>query len=123
MPASRNFVVWIGNVGVSENPAGIVLVYKAGTPAVAVDLTGYEIVFRLTNAARVQILRKTSADAGITLDAVNGKITVPFTVAETRALRLGEVYQYEIEARITGSERTLLSGRITTAGGINDDAG
>lgn len=71
MVPRRDFVVQVGNSGVAENPDGIVLVLKAGTPPVPVDLTGSEIIFRATMGEK--IIRKSSATNAISVDALAGR--------------------------------------------------
>jgi hypothetical protein len=121
MIPSRNFTIWIGNTGTVENPSGIVFVMKAGSTPVPVDLTGSEIIFLVRNMSGGLVLRKTSANGGITLDALAGKITIPITAPETRLMQVGARLKYEVERRISGIERTVLTGELVPAGGVNDD--
>ncbi len=121
MIPTRAFRVWAGNSGTVENPAGIEIVLKAGTPPAPVDLTGSEIVFRAVLGSGV--IRKTSANGGITIVELEGRITVPITVADSRLMTAGDRWRYEIERRIGGSERTIICGELIAAGGANDDAG
>jgi hypothetical protein len=113
--ARRDFTIRAGNSGTTENPAGIVIVLKAD--GVAENLTGSVIVFRAVNVG-TEVLRKDSTD-GITVNATAGKITVPITVAESRALPPASLY--EIEQRLDGGQRTRLSGRLIVIRGVNDD--
>jgi|GEM_PF-2922799 hypothetical protein len=116
----RNFTIWIGNSGTAENQSGIVAVLKAGSPPAPENLTGVEIVFRATDGT--QAIRKTSADNGIALEPLAGRITIPISVAESRLFGRGRRWRYEIECRAAGAERTIMTGELIPAGGMNDDA-
>ena len=112
---TRDFTIIAGNSGTVDNPDGIVIVLKAdGSPE---DLTGSTIVFRAKNGS-TEVLRKDSTD-GITVDAEAGRITIPITAAESRALPPAS--RYEVERRIGSAQRTRLSGRLIVIGGVNDD--
>lgn len=116
----RNFTIWIGNSGTAENQSGIVAVLKTGSPPAPENLTGVEFVFRATHGA--QVIRKTSADNGITLEPLAGRITIPISVAESRLFGPAGRWRYEIERRAAGAERTIMTGELIPAGGRNDDA-
>ena len=120
MDRVRNFTIWIGNSGTFENQSGIVAIFKAGSPGVPINFTGAEIVFRATDGT--QAIRKTSADNGIALEPLAGRITIPITVAESRLFGRGRRWRYEIECRAAGAERTIMTGELIPAGGRNDDA-
>lgn len=116
-----NFSVRAGNSGSVENEAGLELILTAGTPPAPVDMTGDEIVFRVT-AHSTQVLRKTTA-SGITVNLATGRITIPLTVEDSRTLRAsGRTLTYDVERRpAAGGQRTILAGRISVVEGANDD--
>jgi hypothetical protein len=124
-----NFDVRAGNTGTVKNEAGLELVIKAGTPPAAVDLSGDTFVFIARQAPGSAVLFRKASDAegGIVVTALEGRVVVPFTVAETRGLWSGGgmvpvVLQYELERRrSSGSQRTVLSGKMTVLPGVNDD--
>jgi hypothetical protein len=125
-----DFEVRAGNTGTVKNEGGLEVVLKTGgaTPA-SINLTGEEIVFVVRASARSSVLlRKTSADGGVIVAPVEGRITVPFTVEETRALWGASsgtevTLQYELERRRSSPamQRTALSGKVTVLPGVNDD--
>lgn len=48
-------------------------------------------------------------------------VDVTYTVAQSRLIPSGSVASYELERRAGGIQQTVCMGRITAAGGINDD--
>ena len=89
---------------------------------VVVDLTGSEIVFIAETATST--IRKTTADGSLQMPSPpSGEVTLKLTPAETRMFAVGRLRsRYEIERRIGGSEKTLVSGCVVIEEGINDDA-
>ena len=67
-------------------------------------------------------LRKSSADAGLTLDPANGEIVWRPLPAETRLIPEGRIARYEWERRLPGGRQSIvLAGHLIGQGGINDD--
>lgn len=120
MTAQYNFTVRAGNSGSVENEAGLEVILTAGVPPVPVNMTGDTIVFRVMPGG-VQALRKTTP--AISVNITSGRITVPLTVEDSRALQAaGEVLTYDLERRpAAGGQRTILAGRVFVEAGSNDD--
>lgn len=123
-----DFEVRAGNSGTVKNESGLELALKAGTPPLPIDLSDSSFVLVVrASVNQPPLLRKTSeAGGGITVAAEDGRISIPFTAAETRALwgaAAGPkvVLQYELERRRPQSERTVLFGAVTVLPGVNDD--
>jgi hypothetical protein len=125
-----NFEVRAGNTGTVKNDAGLELILKAGVPPSAVDLAADEFVFTVRVAPDAQILlRKASSDGGIILTPAEGRVLVPFSVADTRRLWIATPgarslsLSYELERRRASPEmqRTVLYGTLTVIAGGNDD--
>ena len=95
------------------------MVFKLDTDTL-LDLTGAEVVLRIVHADGV--IRKTTADGGLTLDTVTSEVGVLLTPAETRSLTPASSPRYEMEVRSGSDEVTWLKGDITVLEGINDDA-
>ena len=114
-----DFHVKSGNTGTIENPAGLVVRLQddKGAPR---DLSGMIFVFFAHWSGKTHI-KRSSADGAITLDAIAGKITVPFGVKDFAAARAGQDIRYELEQRNNAEQRTILEGKITLEAGISDD--
>ena len=113
----RDFKIWAGNTGTVENPDGIVLRFRAGGDIE--DLTGSQFVIRAVNSVNgVEVLRK-NGDSGVVVDASEGTVTIPITLAESRSLPPRS--RYEIEQRLGATQRVRLYGAIVVLGGVNDD--
>lgn len=116
MPAGIVLKLWRGNSGTRANPDGIVIdVISGDEPA---QMGGTEIVFRVV-ANGVEIIRRSTADGGVLLDAAAGRVTIPISVADSRAIP--DQAQYEIEQRAGAEQRTILYGYFQVSGGVNDD--
>lgn len=121
-----DFEVRAGNSGTIDNPAGLVFVLRDSQGAL-VPVTGATFVFVCRPNARDAIaVRKTSENGGVVVDAAQSRITVPFTVADTRAMwgtaSSLATQMYEVERRDAGGvQRTVLFGKITVHPGVNDD--
>jgi hypothetical protein len=114
-----NVRIRAGNTGTVANALGLVAqILVADMP---VNLTGQTIVFRVIDEVGAQILRKDTS-TGITVDIPSATITVPITVAESRALAEAPLrLRYEMEQRATGMQRTFLQGDVFIEPGVNDD--
>jgi hypothetical protein len=94
-----------------------VTTWKAGTPAVAVDLTGctarMQARAKITDAAT--LLSLTTENGGIALGGTAGTVTINMTAAETAALTWkSAVYDLEIVFADT-TVRRLLAGSISVS--------
>lgn len=123
-----DFSVRAGNSGTVKNELGLEAVVKSGAPAVPVDLTGQEVVFVVrATPDRPPVLRKTSEDGGVVVNAIEGRVLVPLSAAETRAMMAGapngadRLLIYELERRGPDLQRAILYGRLTVLRGANDD--
>lgn len=116
------------SVGDGGNDLGIVLNLLVDSEPF--DLAGQDVIFRVM-AGSVEVLRKTTA-SGITVaagtdangaeSAVDNKITIPITVAESRTLHAaGAPLTYDVERRSGSGQRTIVSGNIFVEPGSNDD--
>lgn len=90
------------------------LVWKAGVPAVPVDLTGCSA--RMHVRTRVEspdvLLELTTGNGRIELGATGGEITLRLTAVETAAItRVRAVYDLEI-VQADGSVRRLTEGSV-----------
>ena len=104
-----------GNSGTVDNPNGFVLTFKPNGIDEE-DFTGAELVFvtKLINGTR---LEKLSADGGIIIDG--GKVTIPFTLADSRLLPAGGSVPYSLEWRKGAEQRERASGKIKVSRGAN----
>jgi hypothetical protein len=123
-----DFAVRAGNSGTVKHEIGLEVVVKAGTPPAPVSLVGQELVFLVREAPeRPVLLRKTSADGGIDVKPAEGRVLVPFSVADTRSLIEGaapgvdRALTYELERRSGNAQRVVLFGTLTVIRGANDD--
>ena len=67
---------------------------RTGSPTgPAINMTGYTATFRVWDAAGTQIVSLTIG-AGLTLDAVNGRVQVDLTPTQTRAIAAAD-YTFE----------------------------
>lgn len=91
------------------------LVYKSGSPATAVNLTGDSARMQArpsywSSAVTVEL---TSANGRITLGTTNGNITLVLTAAETAALAAGR-YVYDLELVSSGGQvKRIIEGILT----------
>ena len=123
-----NFEVRAGNSGTVKNEAGLEIVLKSGDPPLPVDLSDSSFVFSvLRDRGQPLTLEKTSeVGGGILVDADDGRVTVPFTSDDTRAMfgrssnPLVSVI-YQLDRIRPQSERTVLFGSITVLAGVSDD--
>ncbi|PTE15904.1 hypothetical protein [Pseudogemmobacter blasticus] len=132
MSVTYDFAVRAGNSGTTKNEVGLVLTHKARSADGAVqpvDLTGADVVFTARLVLRKpSVLRKSSGAGEISLTPAEGRILIPFSAADTRAL-WGEatgpevILSYEVEVRRTDppSQRTIMQGRLKVLPGGNDD--
>lgn len=91
-----------------------VLVWKAGVPAVAVDLTGASARMHIRSevASADVLLELTTANGKIEFDPLEGQITLKLSAAETAALTWARaVYDLEI-VHSDASVRRLLEGSV-----------
>jgi hypothetical protein len=84
------------------------------------DLTGSTMVFR-AQLGSVVIRDSTDDDMSMPTPA-DGEVTLTLTVEQTRSIPPGKAVPYELERRISGTEKTLLKGSLVPDGGVNDDA-
>lgn len=93
------------------------LVWKTGSPASAVNLTGYSarMQLRVRPTSASFELELTSSNGRISLGTTNGTITLSLTATETAALEAGR-YVYDLEMVSSGSVVTrLLEGTVTVS--------
>jgi hypothetical protein len=131
MSTRYDFSMRAGNSGSTDNENGLEVLIKrqAVSGLEAENLSGSDFVFiarassdspvtlRFTSAERIQVL------------ALEGRVVVPFSVADSRLLHSagapagqGRVRMiYELERRYEGAQRAILFGQITIEPGINDD--
>lgn len=91
------------------------LVYKTGSPAAAVNLTGYtaRMQARPSYSSFAVTVELTTANGRITLGTTNGNITLSLTAAETAALPAGR-YVYDLEIVSGGGQvKRLVEGILT----------
>lgn len=112
----HDFEIKAGNSGIISNEDGLVLVSKPG--GVEEDFTGVTLHFATKKINGTQLV-KTSVDGGILIEG--GKITIQFSVADSRALPAGGSIPYEIEFRRGGAQRERVSGKIKVLKGVNLD--
>lgn len=121
----HNFHVRSGDSGTVENDAGIVLVWKAGTPPEPVNLTGSVVRVEVDGALNAGLLiDRSSEDGGVSVTPLSGAITVPLSSADTRllvtAIRMrGNGLRYRVLREVGGARRTILSGLICEAAIVN----
>lgn len=113
----HDYTVRTGNTGTSISADGIVAEFgeMSGTTFVPDDLTGSTFHFWAGD------ISKQSSDASITVDALNGKITIPVSIADVEAWKNSWPVPYEIERRVAGSQRCNLTGFIKVVQGYNLD--
>lgn len=108
-PAAINITIYQGTTHYQE------FQWKVGSPAVAVDLTGY--------TARMQIRPKivdptvicslTTENGGIVIsDPVNGKFSINISATDTAAFEFKNAV-YDIELVIGSNVRRLFGGTVT----------
>lgn len=91
-----------------------ILTWRVGTPAVAVNLTGYtaRMQLRSTPSATSAPLELTTANGRIALGGAAGTITLTLTAAQTAGIPAGQ-YAYDLEL-VNGSDVTrLVEGFVT----------
>lgn len=111
-PGTYNFNCQRGN--------SLALTFRMKDAAGAIfDLTGSTLVFRAV--APYVAIRKETPTALLMPAPATGEVTLALTPSETRQFPVGAKTDYEIERRIGSEQITLLRGKITGIGGINDD--
>lgn len=89
----------------------------------AFDLTDYDVQMTVNHDGGT--LKKKVSDNSISCaDKTTGIISVKFTSTETRALSATKSpagWELELSNEATGYQKTLLYGKVTVEGGINDD--
>lgn len=115
----RNFTIRRGNTGTCENPAGIVMTFKAGE--VLEPLAGTTFHFFTKTVNDLQMTKSSEVANEIVIDEPTSTVTIPITLTDSRLWQAGNVVGYEVEQRATGLQRTRLTGMITVEGGFNDD--
>jgi len=91
------------------------ITWKAGTPKVAVDLSGYTAALHVRSSASSSslLLSLTSSNGGITISPSQGKFTLNASAAQTKKLAPGR-YAYELKATSSGGQVTpLMKGAFT----------
>jgi hypothetical protein len=90
------------------------VIWKAGSPAVVVDITGYTARMYLKRSYRdsTAALELTTENGRIAITGVEGKTTLTLTAAETAALSGQYVYDLEL-LRSVGVVKRLVQGVIT----------
>ena len=115
MPVQKDMAVWVGNDKTFE-----FVLWADSERTTPFDLTGSEMVFLATWPGGS--LRKSSSTGDVVLDFVTGRVSIPITPAESRAMPPGSRTRYEIERRIDGTETTLIYGTVVVSDwGGNDD--
>ena len=125
---SYDFELLAGNSGTISNEAGLELALKTTVSGdrVPLDLQDDEIVFVARPSPRPPpALRMARSTGQIIVVADQGRILIPFSAAETRALGSPDkivAMRYEVERRPAGGgQRTVLAGVVTILPGVNDD--
>ncbi len=94
--------------------------WKAGNPAVAVDLTGCTARMHVRSKvdASTTLLELTTENGRIVLGGVTGSITLKLSATETSALNwTNGVYDLEI-VYLDGRVRRLISGSVVISPGV-----
>lgn len=103
-----------------NGPVFFRLLSAAGTP---LDLSGSVIVWRVT-AGGLEVLRAATPSERLDLiEPALGLVAWRPTLADTRALPLGQEATGEIERRIGGEQTSLATFTLSVTEGANDDAG
>lgn len=94
-----------------------VVVWKTGTPAVAVDLTGcsarMQVRGKLTDPA--VLLELTTTNGGIALGGTTGTVTINISASQTAAISwVAAVYDLEL-VFAGGTVRRLLAGSVAVS--------
>ena len=92
-----------------------VLVYKTGSPATAVNLTGYTARMQARSAysSHTVVVELTTTNGRIALGTTNGQITLSLSATETAALAAGR-YVYDLELVSAGGVvKRLVEGTLT----------
>lgn len=91
-------------------------VWKTGSPANAVDLTGYTAAAqaRATYTSSTALFTLTTANGGITLGGAAGTITLAMSSEATAALTPGN-YVWDLEVTTGSTVRRLISGKLTVS--------
>lgn len=91
------------------------IIWKTGSPATAVNLTGYSArcQFRTSISASTAALSLTTENGRIALTANTGTITLSINAADTSALAAGR-YVYDLELVSSGGQVTRLMEGIVT---------
>jgi hypothetical protein len=91
------------------------IAWKTGTPAVAVDLTGYSARAQVRSSASsaTTLLSLTDSNGGIAITTSTGTMTLSATAAQTAAIPAGR-YVYDLEAVSGGGIVTrICEGTLT----------
>ena len=85
------------------------ITWKAGTPKVPVDLTGYTAALQVRGSASSAsvLLSLTTSNGGITITPSVGKFTLNISATQTKRLAAGR-YAYELKATSNGGQVTSL---------------
>jgi hypothetical protein len=131
MSTRYDFSMRAGNSGTTENENGLELVLKrhAESGLETVDLSNSSFVFIARASSDAAITLRFTSTEQIQVLAPEGRVVVPFSVADSRLLHSagapagqGRVRMiYELERRYDGAQRTILFGQIAIEPGINDD--
>lgn len=109
-----------GDSGTVENHEGVVIVYKAGTPPVPVNLTGSVFAFEVDAPQGGLLIERSSETGGVLVTPLAGAVTAPLTVEDNRAIvaairQRGDGLRYRIIREVGQTRRTIFSGLIREA--------
>lgn len=92
------------------------LTWKTGTPATAVNLTGYtaRLQVRTSVDSASTVLELTTSNGGITLGGAAGTVALAATATATTALSAG-YYVYDLELVSGATVTRLLEGRVSVS--------
>jgi len=91
----------------------LAMIWKSGTPAVPVDLSGYtaRMQIRVTHASKTPLVSFATGGGGITLNADPGLIDARLAAAATALLPIiSAVYDLELIS-LTGAVRRFVEGK------------
>ena len=110
-PTLFDFGVWRGSEGIKSDERGLVFrrLDEAQAPIVP------SLASLVTDSGA---LDKDSNTGNITIDGTEGYITVPFSTAETAAMK--NAATYEVRVTIGGQVRTWMYGTITPEGQLGN---
>lgn len=92
------------------------ITWKTGTPATAVNLTGYTARLQVRSSvdAATTALELTTSNGGITLGGAAGTVALAVTAAATATLSPG-YYVYDLELVNGATVTRLIEGRVTVS--------